>query len=256
MKKVLVFLTILVFITACSAEEKSKKSINKNSQIGVVIERASTIRLDPYLYSAKIAELSKGEKVEILGVSKEKASIARMKDFWYHVKSENGLTGWIFGSNIKIFEAGNSSLAEAAEEEIKESELDEITKKMIGKWWSVNTKEEFTSIWISLFKDGKYETQSKTQTKLYKGMYTLNLAKGTISLDNDSPLGKELKFSQRGLNYFIEYADENKNVRFKQISSNPKSVEEVEMVSEKKVETTDTVNVGETDESGRQENKN
>ena len=242
MKRAIVFIVILC--AACSDPKPGKAAFSKNEQIGLVTERGSAMRIEPYVYSSKVGELAKGEKVEVLESSKEMASIARTRNYWYRVRNASGLTGWVYGGNIKVFAAGSDFSAGNFAKQIKEEEQNEVLKELVGKWWSVNTREEFTQYWVSLFKDGKYEARYKDSGKLYKGQYTLNLADSTITFDNDTPLGKELKFSERGLQYYIEYTGSSDSVRFKKISSDPASVEEVETVPEP-VKAQDTTNVTE-----------
>ena len=230
-------LTLIIFLSAlaCSNDGPVKSgNISSNSQIGLVTEKSSALRIEPFIYSARISDLAKGEKIEILDLSKKKSAIGKSVDYWYKIKTQNGITGWIFGANIKIFSAGSSFSVNNFEEQLKEDEFEKLSTELIGKWWSVNTQEEFTSYWIALFKNGEYEAKHKDSNHLFEGKYKIDAATSTISFDEGTPLGNEFKFTERGLNYFIEYADDKNNYRFKRISLNPKSEQEVETVEEKK----------------------
>lgn len=228
-------LIILLSAFACSNDGPVKPgNVSSNSQIGLVTEKSSALRIEPFIYSARISDLSKGEKLEILDLSKKKSAVAKSVDYWYKVKTENGTTGWIFGANIKVFSAGSSFSVNNFEEQLKDEEFEKLSAELIGKWWSVNTQEEFTSYWFALFKTGEYEAKHKDSDKLFKGKYKIDAATSTITFDGGTPLGNEFKFTERGLNYFIEYADDKNNYRFKRISLNPKSEQDVETVEEKK----------------------
>jgi len=231
------YFILLVFLSAiaCSNNDPLKpRNISNNSQIGLVTEKSSALRIEPFIYSSRITDLPKGEKLEILDLSKKKSAIAKSVDYWYKVKTQSGITGWIFGANIKIFSAGSSFSVNNFEEQLKDEEFEKLSTELIGKWWSVNTQEEFTSYWIALFKNGEYEAKHKDSTHLFKGKYNIDAATSAISFDEGTPLGNEFKFTERGQNYFIEYADDKNNYRFKRISLNPKSEQEVETVEEKK----------------------
>ena len=237
------YFILLVFLSAiaCSNDGPLKpENISSNSQIGLVTEKSSALRIEPFIYSSRIIDLPKGEKLEILDLSKKKSAVAKSIDYWYKVRTQNGITGWIFGANIKIFSAGSSFSVNNFEEQLKDEEFEKLSTELIGKWWSVNTQEEFTSYWIALFKNGEYEAKHKDSNHLFKGKYKIDAATSTISFDEGTPLGNEFKFTERGLNYFIEYADDKNNYRFKRISLNPKSEQEVETVEEKK-ESNETV---------------
>ena len=246
-------LTLILFLSAlaCSNDGPVKSgNISSNSQIGLVTEKSSALRIEPFIYSARISDLAKGEKLEILDLSKKKSAIGKSFDYWYKIKTQNGITGWIFGANIKIFSAGSSFSVNNFEEQLKDDEFEKLSTELIGKWWSVNTQEEFTSYWFALFKNGEYEAKHKDSDKLFKGKYKIDVATSTISFDAGTPLGNEFKFTERGLNYFIEYADDKNNYRFKRISLNPKSEQEVETVEEKK-ESGETVPTQETNDKNQ-----
>ena len=230
-----IILLILLSAFACSKKEPTKQiDILENPQVGLVTEKSSALRIEPFIYSARISDLSKGEKLEILDISKKKSAVAKSVDYWYKVKTENGITGWIFGANIKLFSVDSTHSVNNFENQLKDEEFEKLSTELIGKWWSVNTQEEFTSYWFALFKNGEYEAKHKDSDKLFKGKYKIDAATSTITFDGGTPLGNEFKFTERGLNYFIEYADDKNNYRFKRISLNPKSEQEVETVEEKK----------------------
>jgi hypothetical protein len=232
--------TLIVFIAAsalsCSKSEPLKPVLQqtRNNQIALVTEKGTAVRLHPFVYSSKVYELKNGEQVFVIEKSKVKAAIGKNTDFWYKIMTGNGLTGWLFGANIKIFEPGKESAAKSYETKIHEDEIAALTKELEGKWWSVNTREDFTNYTISLYKDGKYQAMQKDSSKPSKGTYTINPVESTITFSDGTPLGNVMKISERGINYYLEYADEKQNVRFKKISSDPKTNEEMEA--------TDTIN--------------
>ena len=232
MKKIGI-LILAAALSSCSADKPTQMSSQSESrQIAIVIEKSAAVRLHPFVYSSRIIDADKGSKLEILDISAQKSPIAKANDYWYRVKMEDGITGWIYGTNIKIFSAGSSFSASSLEKQLLEDDRDEVSKKLVGKWWSVNIKDEFTSYSLSMFENGDYEAKHKDGDKVFKGKYTIDMESSLISFDGGTPLGNELKFSERGQSFFIEYADEKANYRFKQISMDPKSAQEIDTVND------------------------
>lgn len=242
MNKVFLITAMAAFL-CCSCGDPVGKKISKNNQIGLITEKGTALRIDPYVYSGKVGDLSRGEKTEILEASKVLVYVGKDGNYWYKVKTESGMIGWVFGKNLKIFSAGSDFSAGNFEKQLLEEDLDSISKELIGKWWTVNTRDEFTSYWVSLFKDGTYEAQHKDGGKLFKGKYSVSPADSKIAFDSTTPIGNEMKFSQRGVTYFIECTNNNESYRFKKISSDPKSAEQVETVNEQKAEETASAEV-------------
>ena len=64
MKRAIVFIVILC--AACSDPKPGKAAFSKNEQIGLVTERGSAMRIEPYVYSSKVGELAKGAGADVL----------------------------------------------------------------------------------------------------------------------------------------------------------------------------------------------
>jgi len=47
-----------------------------------------------------LANLNRGEAVQVLARSNEKMRVGRMYQYWYQVKTAKGLTGWVYGYYI------------------------------------------------------------------------------------------------------------------------------------------------------------
>ena len=74
MKRIATLLVISALAGAVSCSKSSsasKGAIAGAKEIGVIMEQDSSVRLDPLIYSARIAVLATGEQVEVLDKSKE-----------------------------------------------------------------------------------------------------------------------------------------------------------------------------------------
>jgi Bacterial SH3 domain len=207
-----------VMLISCQGEgERSGKAGELPGLYGIVTIDNAALRLDPLIYSARITLLRKGEKVEVLDQSKEKGWIGNNSEFWYKVRQKKGISGWIYGSNLRLFSPGRSSSMESYVTALQEQEEEELKKGLAGKWWSVDKRGDFTSHCIELFEDGTYRSYVRGGREI-EGDYTLNFTEKEVLFLGGSTIGQTVHYVRRGTLYSLEKTEGGREWRFKKIS--------------------------------------
>ncbi len=207
----------------CSRDDSRNSKYGKAKEIGVIVEEDSSVRLEPHLYAARVAVLSTGENVEVLDHSKEKSAVAGKKDYWYRIRLRDGMLGWIYGQNMKIFSEGSDSSVASYAKELREEEDAKATKELRGKWWSVagTGEDTFTDHILALRENGTYASLKKGTTTPIEGDYIIDSLKGEMTFSKGTTFGDTANFIIRGEIYLLEATVDGKNVKFKRISTNP-----------------------------------
>ena len=238
MKKILSFLLVSAVMTAvsCSKGDSSRDAISGAKEVGVITETDASVRIHPLIYSARVAVMAMGDQVEVLDKSKEKAPVAGKLNYWYKVRLRSGITGWIYGANLRIFEGGAVSSIESFAKDLRAEESVKAMKDLNGKWWSVTDNDAFTDNLLSLRDDGTYASMIKGSDKPVEGTYKVDTINAVITFDKGSTVGDSINYIIRGDMYILEAAAVGKRVRFKKISSDPefkKDMNESEDLSSK-----------------------
>lgn len=61
--------------------------------------------------STRVYRLRDGEVVKVLNRTSEPSNEGGLVDYWYHVLTDNGITGWVFGRNLELTTAAGRSLS-------------------------------------------------------------------------------------------------------------------------------------------------
>jgi hypothetical protein len=69
---------------------------------GVLNDTRVRIRAYPTLNAEILGHLDRGDRVEVLERSGLRESIGEMRDFWYRIRTEDGLSGWSYGHFIDL----------------------------------------------------------------------------------------------------------------------------------------------------------
>ena len=99
---------------ACILDTKSfannldQKGLTFHPTTGVLNDSNVRIRQNPNLDAAIIGSISKGEKVFILDRTGLKIQIGPRDDFWYRIRTANGIEGWAFGVYIDFGSKGGN----------------------------------------------------------------------------------------------------------------------------------------------------
>jgi hypothetical protein len=185
---------------------------------GIILNSNTALRIDPYLFSGCIARLDKGVAVEIFERSSEKSLAEGASDYWYHVKLKQGVTGWLYGKNIKIVSASSREKLDEMVSEFREQETGEIQKEISGKWWSINRFGDFTTHCLELYPDGKYKSYAKGQEdKPMEGTWSLDVVRNEVTFKGETSFRRDLKFVQRGQSFSLFTPLDDDELRFKKI---------------------------------------
>jgi len=215
----IMFLCITLCIWACK-----DKGINKNKSHGkryaaVILKDNTALRVDPFIFSSKIDMLNKGEMVEISEKSEVKSWIGSTNDYWYMVKLKNGVTGWIYGQNLKMMESKQLT-SDNYLTEFWENEAETMRKEISGKWWSQNEAGDFTDHCIEFTDKGSYRSYSKKNlSSVTEGEYNFDFNKNEIVFLNGTSFNGNVVFVKRGGSYFFRAKIDSAMSSFKKIQA-------------------------------------
>jgi hypothetical protein len=218
------FLAILILSTlaaGCGRNEPFTSGSGAKKRIGVVMVADSSLRLDPLVTSARVSVLATGDNVEVIDRSRERFPVAGKLDYWYKVRLSSGVTGWIYGQNIKVFAEGEDSSVARYAKELRKAEADKVRRELKGKWWSVSGEDNFTDHIISLKEDGTYASLVKGADKPTEGDYTIDTENTAIKFLKGTAFGDQINYIIRGDFYVLEAVTSKKRIKFKKISSDP-----------------------------------
>lgn len=221
MKNILAVLILSILAFGCNRNEPFASGSGAKKRIGVVMVTDSSLRLDPLVTSARVSVLATGENVEVTDRSRDRFPVAGKMDYWYKVRLHSGVTGWIYGQNIKVFAEGEDSSVAKYAKELRKEEADKVRKDLKGKWWSVSGEDTFTDHIISLKEDGTYASLVRGSDKPTEGDYTIDTENTVIKFSKGTAFGDQISYLIRGDFYVLEATTDKKRIKFKKISSDP-----------------------------------
>jgi hypothetical protein len=190
--------------------------------VGVIIQDGTALRVDPIVYSSRILLFNRAETVEIIEKSKEKSSAGSMTDYWYKVRNNSGINGWIFGPNLKIFANKSKSAIDNFITGFWEEESKKIKAKLAGKWWSVDLRGDFTNHGIEISDDGTYKSYIRGGQEI-TGDYNINFNDNEVMFIKGTSFNGNLNIIKRGNIYFLEKTIGKTEMKFKKISDTVES---------------------------------
>jgi len=219
------FTSFQILMTGCGNSADDIIQTSSQPLKAVIISGNSAIRIDPILFSSRIALLKKGEAVDVLEQSKLKSWIGDTNDYWYKIRRANGVSGWTYGQNIKIIRSGSDSLEQYISKFMKD-DTKELTKALTGKWWSVNSFGDFTNHCLEIYEDNKYKSYTKGSSSFIEGEYTFDINKNQVIFLKGATFGNSLDMLKRGQMYFLQKEQEDQLLQFKRIASEIKEEQE------------------------------
>ena len=232
------FILLLVFsiilAVNCKKNDSDAYAIPENTEknpIAVIITPNTALRIDPLIFTSRIAQLKKGEVGEILDKSSEMKTVGKAKDYWYKVKLANGISGWVFGSNLNILKDSDKDQIASYLSEFWEKETSVLGEAMHGKWWSINKFNDFTNHCLEIYKDGKYKSYLKGGTRKIEGEYSFDFNNNQIVFLKGTTFEGDLNYFQRGDEYTLIRESEINEIKFKKINVNPEAETEIEKSS-------------------------
>lgn len=208
---------ISLSVNSCSQEKEKTNTLpgGKNER-GIITAEDTAMRIDPHIFSARIYQLKKGETIEIIDRSKKKTWVAKSSNFWYKVKQERGITGWVYGDNIRILSRDENDNIDSYVSEFWDAEAEKLRLELSGKWWSINELDNFTDHGLEIRADGSYTSYQKGGSAI-KGEFSFSFHNKEIIFLNGTSFKTNLNYMKRGTTYFLEYKSGKNEIRFKKL---------------------------------------
>ncbi len=237
MKKI-ILLVILISLTQCSKKTDMSKitKIAPKKYSGVILTNDTAARIDPYIFSARVDLLKKGETVEITDKSSEKSAVGSTVDFWYKVSTSKKISGWIYGKNIQILDNDKSSVTSFVNN-FWEKEKESVKKHIVGRWWSVNKFGDFTNHVLEINDGGKYRSYTKGgDAGAIEGEYNLDFTNNEVLFAKGTSFEKNLSMVLRGDSLILYKDTEKGEILFKKIKLGSAVAEEKKAEEKKEQE--------------------
>ena len=211
------FAILMITATApyCS---RGDRVITKDTY-GIILKGYTAMRVDPMIFAGIVAVLNKGASVEVLEKSKEKSWVGKTSGYWYKIRTNDGITGWVFGQNIAIHYSKGRDAIDRMVSDFMAGEGVQVKKYLAGKWWSVNQFGDFTDHCLELYESGAYKSYLKGEEKNpMTGAYRIDFNKNEISFSGGTSFNSNLDLNKRGADYVIKKKMKDYELRFKKIS--------------------------------------
>jgi hypothetical protein len=217
--RTIIFITMfLILFPVASCRDNPKQSgKDQSNKIGIVIIDKTILRIDPMLYSSVIGFINKGEIALVINKSKEKLKVGNAQDFWYKVRFPGGITGWIYGSNLKIFPADSSRDIERFLRDLWNIELEKFRKRLTGTWESVAV-EGIPGQSLEITEDGRYNSY-RDESKPIEGEYSLNFREREIFFKNGAYFGNKITFFISNSGNYLKKSANDPGIKFIKSSS-------------------------------------
>jgi hypothetical protein len=214
---VLLAFGLMAATPSCKGKSATTSPGEQVLQYGIVISDDANLRVDPLIYSTRIALLNKGDRVEIIEQTKDKSSAGKTTDYWYKVKMGKGITGWLFGGNIKTFKLTQAESIDSYVSAIYKDEEKKLRKVLSGKWWSVDVRDDYTNHALELYEDGKYKSYLRGQKEI-EGEYSFNFVENQLLFSEGVSFNaKSIGYVKKGTIYRLQTKIDGWNFRMKKI---------------------------------------
>jgi len=241
-KKLFGIVTILMFTAASQFCSNNDEVITKDTY-GIILKGYTAMRIDPMIFAGIITGLNKGTSVQVLEKSKEKSWVGKTSGYWYKVKTNDGITGWVFGQNISIHFSKSKDSIDKVVSDFMTGERIQVKQYLAGKWWSINEFGDFTDHCLELYESGKYKSYRKGDEKLpIAGSYRIDFNKNEIIFSDSTSFKSNLELAKRGVDYIMKKNMKDHELRFKKISIETSPEPEIKNTGIKKTRAADNGN--------------
>lgn len=223
MPKSITVILLLVFagfaLFACNSNVSDSEEIQQTdaNENGLIINDNAAIRFEPHLFSARVENLNKGDKVTVIGRSAEKSRIAKVSDYWLRIITPSGITAWTFGSNVKLMKDGDDATRKELDRLANERKDTKLAKDFKGIWWSVNSKGDvISSHKLTMYEDHTYK--SERGGRKIEGKWSIDFNLNNIIFSEGTSGGDKFSIIERGSDYFFERNDGQSTFRMKKIN--------------------------------------
>lgn len=220
---------IFFFISLTLCADKNKNQIVNNDDIkfpvnSKVLQDGLKVRLSPGIQSPEIGRLKKNESLTLFRRSASSIKVGKLNAHWYHVKTDAGLTGWVYGAYLTIERP--SDYDNSTDQEKLEKQL---MKKVTGRWYAVTDTGKLKTFYLTLFpRDFKFEAGWHNNIS-QKGKYELTFEGQSVyvTLKVKKPMFRDI-YGELISNTFVMKASFRKEEwRFKITEKNPRSFTEM-----------------------------
>ena len=216
--KIPIILVCTVLFHGCGNDSEQSKIIKPDDYTGIILSKNTSLRVDPYIFSAKISMLNKGETVKVVERSKTKSWIGKSHNYWYKVIRRDTIPGWVYGEHIKLVKSSSQSSVNNYIADYWDKEAEKLKKEISGKWWSVTVSGEFTDHCLEIESNGKYRSYKKGQRdNAVNGDYNFDFNRNEIVFLQGTSFNKNLNFIKRGNTYFFKTPGTKEYIKFKKI---------------------------------------
>ena len=190
-REVIWILVGVLWVASCSGDAPTA---GRTSRARVTGNKVS-MRLAPTTIASEIAFLDRGTELELVGRSREPVRIGSHTEYWFKVRLADGMSGWVYGSNLSVGSAAEEE-GPTADDEFRE----EFSRAIVGKWWEGRPDGSTGWVRLNFWPDGVYKYGLEVG-EMQEGRYTIDFEKRTIALDNGSPIGDTIEIRELGSEY-------------------------------------------------------
>ncbi|EKO87922.1 SH3 domain protein [Leptospira interrogans serovar Grippotyphosa str. 2006006986] len=145
----------------------SPSNFSETGLYGYVRRGSVNVRLEGKLASDKIGMLKKSEVVKIESVSPAKEDIQNDSEYWYKIKSKSGLSGWVYGKFLMLYDHSPLTEKEYMALFVKKLYPGETMKKVAPGEYTVKSPYNFSfNVRISL-EDGVIEVHRNAKEEFH-----------------------------------------------------------------------------------------
>lgn len=212
-------LLMILIITATATYCSNGEDVISKDTYGIILKGYTAVRIDPMIFAGIITVLNKGTSVEVLEKSKEQSWVGKSSDYWYKIRMNDGITGWVFGQNISIHYSKDRDGIDMEVSNFMAGEGIKTRRYLAGKWWSINQFGDFTNHCLELYESGAYKSYQKgKENSPLTGTYSIDFNKSEILFSGGTSFKSNLNLVKHGVDYVINKKMNDYELRFKKIS--------------------------------------
>lgn len=220
----ILILLLPIYMTGILSCQNDEESVSAETGFkprkGIISVEGSSLRIAPSTLASKIDVLAKQLPVLVIGKTREKERVGSSRDFWYKIRLENNVEGWIYGAGLNFGDDEKAGKGPILPEE-------ELKTRIVGKWWELVPGGGTGKNRIHIWPEGEYKTSlGLKQDK--EGTYELDLENNLIRFSEGAPGGKELKFVLVGRELRLKGQRQNRDLFFARGDEDPGALEKEE----------------------------
>ena len=184
-----VLFACLLFAFSCGDSKPTAPPQEQLPDSAVIEGENISLRTDPLPTAAEIESMGHGQKVKIIRRSNTKVKISGFDEYWYFVRLETGIEGWVYGAKL--------SIGKKKDQQEQEKLIKGLRQLVVGKWWEIKSGGSTGYRKIYFWSDGKYK-HGYGSGYMDEGKYEVLTHEKVIFLDKGSGMGNKLYIRQIG----------------------------------------------------------